>query len=226
MADTPKRQGRGCFFYGTITFVLVLIGVMLGVYFGARKAALAAIAKYTATAPVAIPRLNLPQAEQDRIARELAQTAQRVRTGQGPSEIALGEQELNVLLGQSKDVQPFRQQFYLQPEGDKLKAEMSIPLDQFDLWKSFLGKIRAGDMTNRYLNGTAFMSLGVTNGTLFLNVTNLVVNGETLPREFIDRIKDQNFAEQAGSNPDVQAGLQRVQGVSVQNSQVVLKFSQ
>ena len=29
MAETAKRQGRGCFFYGTITFVLVLIGVML-----------------------------------------------------------------------------------------------------------------------------------------------------------------------------------------------------
>ena len=91
MAETPKKQGRGCFFYGTITFVLVLIGVMLGVYFGARKAALAAIAKYTTNAPVAIPRLNLPPAEEERIARELAQTVQRVREGQGPSEIALGE---------------------------------------------------------------------------------------------------------------------------------------
>jgi hypothetical protein len=225
MAETPKRQGRGCFFYGAITFVLVLIGVMLGVYFGARKAALAAIAKYTATAPVAIPTVNLPPAEQDRIARELARTAQQVRAGQGPSEIALGAQELNILLGQNKDVQTYRQQLYLQPEGDKLTAEMSVPLDQFELWKSFLGKIRAGDLTNRYLNGTAFMSLGVSNGTLFLNVTNLVVNGETLPKEFIDRIKDQNFAEQANSNPDLQAGLQRVKGVSVQNSQVVLQFN-
>ena len=57
-------------------------------------------------------------------------------------------------------------------------------------------------------------------------VTNLVVNGETLPKEFIDRIKDKNFAEQASSNPDLQAGLERVKGVSVQNSQVVLQFSQ
>ena len=225
MAETPKKQGRGCFFYGTITFVLVLIGVMLGVYFGARKAALAAIAKYTTNAPVAIPRLNLPPAEEERIARELAQTVQRVREGQGPSEIALGEQELNVLLGQSKGIQPYRQQLYLQPEGDKLKAEMSIPLDQFDLWKSFRSKIRAGDLTNRYLNGTAFMSLGVTNGNLRLNVTNLVVNGETLPKEFIDRIKDQNFAEPANNNPDLQSGLQRVKGVSVQNSKVVLQFN-
>ena len=223
MAETSKK-GRGCFFYGSITFVLVLVGVMLGIYFGARKAALAAVAKYTATAPVQIPRLNLPPAEEERIARELALTAERAASGQGPSEIALNEQELNVLLGQSKEVKPYREQIYLQPEGDILKAQMSVPLDQFDLWKSFRRKIGGGDLTNRYLNGTAFMDISITNGTLWLTLTNLVVNGETLPKEFTGRLKDQNFAQQANNNPDLQPALQKIQDVDVKDGRVIVKL--
>ena len=224
MEDKPKRQGRGCFFYGTITFVLVLIGVMLGIYFGARKAALAAVAKYTATAPAAIPRLNLSSAEEDRIARELAQTAQRAAAGQGPAEIALSEQEVNVLLGQAPDMRPYREQIYLQPEGDKLKAQMSVPLDQFDLWNSFRGKIGGRDLTNRYLNGTALLSLTVTNGSLHMAITNLVVNGETLPEDFTKRLRDQNFAEPANQNPDIQSAVQRIQNIAVKDGRVVVEL--
>lgn len=224
MEDKPKPQGRGCFFYGTITFVLVLIGVMLGIYFGARKAALAAVAKYTATAPVAIPRLNLSPAEEERIARDLAQTAQRAAAGQGPTEIALSEQEVNVLLGQSTEVRPYREQIYLQPEGDKLKAQMNVPLDQFDLWKSFRSKIGGSDLTNRFLNGTALLSLAVTNGALHMAITNLVVNGETLPEEFTKRLRDQNFAEPANKNPDVQSALQRIQNIAVKEGRVVVEL--
>jgi hypothetical protein len=224
MADNAKRPGRGCFFYGTITFVLVLIGVMLGLYFGARKAALAAVAKYTATAPTEIPRLNLSPAEQERIARELAETAQRAAAGQGAAEVALNEQQLNVLVGQAPQVQGHREQVYLQPEGDKLKAQMSLPLDQFELWKSFRSKIGGGNLSNRYLNGTAFLDVGVTNGGLQLTITNLVVNGETLPAEFTKRLKDQNFAQQANGNPQLQSALQNVQNVVVTNGRVVVRF--
>ncbi|MGZ8899515.1 MAG: hypothetical protein ACXW3Z_05415 [Limisphaerales bacterium] len=224
MEDKPKPQGRGCFFYGTITFVLVLIGVMLGIYFGARKAALAAVAKYTATAPVAIPRLNLSPADEERIARDLAQTAQRAAAGQGPAEIALSEQEVNVLLGQSAEVRPYREQIYLQPEGDKLKAQMSVPLDQFDLWKSFRSKIGGSDLTNRFLNGTALLSLGVTNGALHLAITNLVVNGETLPEEFTKRLRDQNFADPANKNPNLQSALQRIQNIAVKDGRVIVEL--
>ncbi|HVK59181.1 MAG TPA: hypothetical protein VM735_10395 [Candidatus Kapabacteria bacterium] len=225
MADTVQRKGRGCFFYGAITFVLVLVGVMLGLYFGARKAANAAVLKYTATSPTPIPRLNLSPADEERIARDLAQNAQRAATTQG-GQIVLNEQDINVLLGQSPEVRPFRQQIYVQPEGDKLKAQMSLPLDQFEYWKSFAWKIGAGDLTNRFLNGTAFLDLSVTNGALKLAITNLVVNGETLPEQFTKRLKDQNFAQGATNNPALQSALQRVQDVAVKDGRIVIQFRQ
>lgn len=225
MAEVVKRRGRGCFFYGAITFVLVLIGVMLGLYFGARKAAKAAVAKYTSSAPVQLPTNNIPPAEEERIARELAQKAQQAATGQQQnSSLVLSEQELNVLLGQSPQVAPFRDQIYLQPTGDTLKAQMSLRLDQFDEWKSFTRKIGGGDLTNRFLNATAFLELAVTNGTLRMAITNLVVNGETLPEEFTKRIKSQNFAQGANNNPELQSALKNVENVVVKDGQVIVDF--
>jgi hypothetical protein len=225
MSDEVKRPGRGCFFWGTITFVLVLIGVMVGLYFGARKAAHAAVAKYTATAPVQLPRLNLSPADEERVARELAQTAQQAVSGEGSAEVALSEQQLNVLLGQSAQVKPFREHLYLQPEGDVLKAQMSLPLDQFEEWKTFTRKIGGGALTNRYLNGTAFLELSVTNGALQMSITNLVVNNETLPSQFTSRLKSQNFAQNANSNPEMQAALQKVKDITVKDSRVVIEFN-
>jgi hypothetical protein len=223
MADNAKRPGRGCFFYGTITFVLVLVGVLLGVYLGIRKATLVNIPKYTAAGPAPIPRLNLSRAEQDRMARELAQTLQRAAAGQG-TEVALNEQDLNVILRQSPQIQGRDEDVYLQAEGDKLKAQMSVPLDQFEQWKTFRSKLFAGNLTNRYFNGTAFLSLEITNGAIKLTITNLVANGETLPREFTKWLEDQNFAQQANANAQLQAALQNVQDVIVTNSSVVVRF--
>lgn len=218
-----QKQGRGCFFYGTITMILVIVGVLLGVYFGSRKAIQAVVAKYTAPSPVPVPRLALTPAEEERIARNLARTAQQAAQGQGPGELSLGEQELNVLLYQAPDLKIFREQIYLQPEGDKLKAQMSVPLDQFEHWKA-LGRKIGGNLTNRYLNGTAFLAVGITNGQLNLNITDLVVNGENLPSEFVTRVQGQNFAKDATNNAEFQAALQKVESITVTNGKVQVQF--
>ena len=223
MPDKVQKQGRGCLFYGTITMVLVFIGVAVGIYFGARKAILTAVANYTSPSPAPIPQLRISDAEKERIARQLALQARQATQGQGPTELSLGEQELNVLLTQSPDLKSYSQQIYLQPEGDKLKAHLSVPLDQFEHWKSLSRKI-GGDLNNRYLNGTAFLNVGVTNGTLSLSLADLVVNGKTLPKEFTTRVQSQNFAAAANTNAEAQAVLQRVEAITVQDGKVQVKF--
>jgi hypothetical protein len=223
MPEKVQKQGRGCLFYGVITMILVIIGVAAGIYFGARKAILTAVANYTSATPAPIPQLRISDAEKDRIARQLALQARQVTQGQGPKELALGEQELNVLLSQSPELRAYSNQIYLQPEGDKLKAHLSLPLDQFEHWKSLSRKI-SGDLHNRYLNGTAFLNVGVTNGTLSLSLADLVVNGKTLPQEFTSRIQSQNFAAAANTNAEAQAVLQRVEAITVQDGKVQVRF--
>jgi hypothetical protein len=223
MADKPQKQSRGCFFYGAITMTLVFIGVVAGIYFGSRKAILAAIATYTAPSPAPIPQLRISDIERDRIAREIALQAKQASEGKGPAELKLGEQELNVLLAQTPELRSYTNQIYLQPEGDKLKAHLSVPLDQFDHWKSLARKI-GGDLGNRYLNGTALLDLGITNGAVSLLLADLAVNGKSLPADFTKRVQSQNFAAAANTNPQAQAVLRQVHSITVQDGAVHVKF--
>ena len=223
MPEKVGKQGRGCLFYGVITGILVLIGVAVGIYFGARKAILTAVANYTSPSPAPIPQLRISDADKERIARQLAMQARQATQGQGPQELALGEQELNVLLTQSPDLRSYSHQIYLQPEGDKLKAHLSVPLDQFQHWKDLARKI-GGDLNNRYLNGTALLNLGVTNGALSLSLAGFEVNGKSLPEDFTTRVQSQNFAAAANTNPEVQAVLQRVEGIAVKDGKVYVQF--
>ena len=225
MADAPKRQGRGCFFYGTITFVLVLIGVMVGVFFGVRKGFKMAVAQYTSGAPVAIPEARLPQRELEQISQDLTLKLHSAMEGNGVGSVHIGERELNALVALSPESKKFSNQLYLQPEGNKLKAPVSVPLDQFEGWRDLRRKLWLKDLTNRYLNGTALVDLRFTNGLLNITITNLSVNNQSLPEKFMRWLEPFNLAEGVNKNAEIQPTLQRVKGVSVQNSQVVLEFN-
>ena len=221
MADHPPKQGRGCLFYGCLTTVLVFAGVILGIYFGTRSAVKYAVRTFTTNAPAGIPQLGLPPGEQERVARELEQRAvSAARQGQP---LTLGERDLNVLLGQDSQLQPFQTQLYLRPEGTQLQAHVSLPLDQFPLWKQFLSRLHARDLEGRYFNGVALLQPAVTNGDLSLTVHDLLVNGQSLPGEFTSRLKDFNLARQAATNSQVRAILSRVQSVEIRDGQLVIQ---
>jgi hypothetical protein len=220
MAEKTQKQGRGCFFYGAITLVIVFIGVAAGTYFGIRKGFLTGIETYTSTSPTPIPRLQISPKDKERIARNVATQAKQVSSG--PGELVLDEQELNVFLTQLLELEAYREQIYVEPEGDKLKAHLSVPLAQFEIWKSVTKKLWT-DPGNRYLNGTAFLHLGVTNGAVALSLSDFEANGKKLPDEFTKLVSN-NFALAANKNIQVQETLQRVEGITVQGGKVHIRF--
>ena len=223
MAEQVQKKSRGCLLYGAITMALVFIGVVAGLYFGARKAILMGVDTYTSSAPVPVPQVNIPPGEQQRIARDLARKAQQASQGRGPEQIVLSEPELNVLLAQAPDLQAYRRQIYLQAESNRLKAQISLPLDQFEHWKSLSRKL-GRNLGNRHLNGTAYFDVGITNGALALRLVDLVANGKSLPEEFTKRVEAQTFAAAANNNPQTQQILQRVEAIDIQDGKVIVKF--
>lgn len=223
MAEKSQKQGRGCFFYGAITLVLVFIGVVAGTYFGIRKGFLTGVETYTSSGPAPIPKLQISPQERDRIARNLAAQAEQATKPGGPEELALSDQELNVLLTQWPAMGPYGEQIYLQPEGDKLKAQMSVPLDQFELWNTITRKLWTSP-GKRYLNGTASFNVGITNGAVTLALASFEANGKALPEEFIKRAQSQNLASALNTNAQSQAILQRVEAITVREGKVHVRF--
>lgn len=225
MPDSTQKQGRGCFFYGCLSAVLIFIGVIAGVYFGTRKAVKMAVAAFTTNAPAAIPKLELSEADRQALLRSIEQQAEAAFRASNSATLALGEKEINALLAQAPQTAAFASQFYLKPSGTQLQAQVSLPLDQFQLWKEFARKLHAKDLEGRYFNGVAVLDPHVTNGTLALVVRDLLVNGKSLPGDFTSRLKNFDLTAQARNEANAQALLSRVRSVSIQDGKLVLEIA-
>lgn len=222
--QVKEVKGRGCLFYGLITAGLVFIGVLVGVYFGTRKAVRYAIEMYTTNAPTTIPTIQMAPAQQRSLVNGLLQQFEAGANNRGPSELVIGEQELNALIAQASDLKAYQRHVYLQPQGNELKAFISLPLDQFKPWQEFAYKMGGTNYAGRYMNGIAYATLVVTNGLLKIEPRKMVVAAKTLPDQFIKQFPWDTLTQPINENADFHAALQRVESVEIQEGQVRLKF--
>lgn len=218
------EKNRGCFFYGFLTAALVFIGVVVGLYFGTRKAIKTAVANYTSTSATPIPQLNLPAAEQNRIADSIEKSAEAaMKSGEGGS-ISLDETELNVLLAQSPDLKSISQHMYVRPTGTNLEAQVSLPLDEFKSWQQLAAKL-GPSLKGRYLNGTATLEVASTNHEVEIHLKGLMVNGKSLPESFINKVQVQNLASDANQNPNFRSVIQQIESIRTESNKVVVQFA-
>jgi hypothetical protein len=224
MPDNPSGKSRGCFFYGCLTGILVFFGVVIGLYFGIRQAVRILNRDYTASAPAPVPQLQILEAEKQRIAQSIRDQADAAAKNTTPPPLTLNETELNVLLAQSPELKSYVKQIYLKPEDNTLKAQVSIPLDQFNFWKAASKRMWLPELRNRYLNGLATFDVASSNGQVTLFLKDMLVNGKSLPKTFIDKVKTENLARNASQDPKVQPALNRVQNIEVKDSKVIVHF--
>src|SRR5204863_9480910 len=96
--------------------------------------------------------------------------------------LALDQTELNVLLTQVPALKPYVKQLYLTPEDNTLKAQVSLPLDQFPFWQTTSRRLLLPELRGRYLNGTASFDLSSSNGQMNVFLKDMTVNGKSLPK--------------------------------------------
>lgn len=222
--EKQQPRGRGCLLYGLITAALVFIGVIGGIYFGTRKAVRYAIETYTTNAPTTIPALQIPPVQQRNIATDLLKQFETRANSPGADDLVLDEQQLNVLISQPSEMRSYKGHVYLQPQGEELKAFVSLPLDQFKQWQEFAQKMGGTNYAGRYLNGLAYINLVVTNGSLAVAPRKVVVSAKSLPDQFLSQFPWNALTQPINENANFRSALQRVDAVTVQDSKVHVKF--
>lgn len=222
--EQKESRGRGCLFYGLITAALIFLGVVVGIYFGTQKALRYAIETYTTNAPAAIPHLQIPPGQQRAIANNLLQQFENSANGHGPDDLAVGEEELNVLISQSAEMHAYKNHVYLRPEGNDLKAFVSIPLDQFKAWHDFAVKLGGTNYAGRYLNGLAYVNLTITNGVLRVAPRKIVVSAKSMPDQFLKEFPWSALTQPLNENTNIRSALQRIASITVQDDKLHVKF--
>lgn len=211
MTDQAAKPRRGCFFYGCITglvlLVIVLGALMVGLHY-VRKT----VNQFTDSQPMELPTVQMSQGEMDKLKQRFEAFQKAVREQPPTEPLVLAADDINALIANGSERQALKGKLYVGLEGDQIKGEVSVPLREIGL-SVFRG---------RYLNGSATFNLSFTNGVLSVAPQTIIVKGRPVPEVYMQEIRKQNLAAGFTNEPATAAVLQALEGIQVKEGKLVV----
>jgi len=211
VTDQTLKPRRGSFFYGCITGVVLLVMVLGALLVGLHYLK-KLVNSYTDTKPIELPTVQMSQAEIDKLKQRFESFQQEVREERPTKPLTLTADDINALIASDKEWQTLKGKFYIRIEGDQLKGEVSVPLQEVG-WKILKG---------RYLNGSATFNLDFRNGVLSVSPQTVLVKGKPLPESFMQVIREENFAVGLTNEPAAVAVLKGLQEIRVKEGNLII----
>jgi hypothetical protein len=211
MTDSAAKSRRGCFFYGCISS-LVLLVLMLGALLVGLHYVRILVNHYTDAAPMELPTVQMSQGEVDGVRKRFEAFRQAVRQQSPTKPLSLSADDINALIANGPDQQALKGKFYVSLEGDQVKGEVSVPLKDVGL----------SMFRNRYLNGSATFSLSFQNGALSISPQTILVKGKALPEVYMKEIRKQNLAASLTNEPGAAAVLKGLEDIQVKEGKLVV----
>jgi hypothetical protein len=216
MNEQPPKPRRGCFFYGCITglvlLVLLLVALLLGIHYGMKKVSVL-VNEYTDTTPMTLPTVQMAQADIDKLKQRWQAFEEAVRTQRPVAPLVLTADEINALIASGPDKQLMKGKFYVRLDENRVKAELSLPLQGLLTWKMVKG---------RYLNGSGTFNVSLQNGVLFVAPQTIEVKGKPVPEMYMQGMRKQNFAQGFANEPNATAVLQGLQDIQVKDGKLII----
>jgi hypothetical protein len=208
MAETKK--GRGCFFYGCITTIVVgvlAVGVILGgMYFGLNYLK----DTYTSATPIAVAPVTLTSSEGGPAVKRVEDFRKALENGQPMAPLELTGDELDYVVRNARP--DIRDSMHLYITNDQIHAELSYPLEAI-----------TPRLAGRYLNGTAQAGLRLQNGAVVVDLKSIELNGQPAPKELVANLKAQGI-EWKPKPKDVGADLvKNLEAIEIKDGKIILK---
>lgn len=213
-APSPKleKKGHGCFFWGCITSLIILvIGVLLiggGLYYGYRY--LVNMAKdYSETAPATLPPATMPVADRKVLHERFDAFTEAVKKDEPVEPIILTADDLNALIDDNPD---FKGTAHVTIEGNQIKAEVSLPLR----------KLPVAELADRYLNGSATLRVSLQNGVLDVRADSLEIKGKPVPPDVLKALREQNLTKDVGNDPEQRKSMEKIDRLEVKDGKIII----
>ena len=210
--ETPPAKQRGCFFYGCIiALVLGVLGLILAgvLAFTAYRFLNGVINDYTSTAPVPLPKVEMP-AEDHKALDERWAAFRAAQEKNEAAEIVLNADEINTLLSENEQV---RDKVHVSIDDDKVSAQISYPLSETGI----------PGTRGRFLNGRATAKVRLIDGELDVRIQDLEVNGKVMPSNLKSQFAGENVAKEFNKNPENRKTFERLESLVVKDGKVIMK---
>lgn len=210
----PIKKGRGCFFYGCLTLVILLLVGAAGLYLGVRYAINKVVAQYTDSTPMKLPTPDQVSAAEVKALQDRVKTfKEALDAGKSAEPLVLEERDINALISGSPDLARFKDSLHVSLVGDQIKGQVSLPLDTLG-FSRFAG---------RYLNGAATLKASLENGVLIVTIESLNVKGKDVPEQFMGALRKQNMAQEVYKDPKTAETMRKLETIQVQDGRLTIK---
>ena len=209
-----QKKGRGCFFYGCLSVIVLLLVVVVGGYFGIKYFVGSLAEKYTSATPMTLPATNVSQSDYNSFMTRFESFKSSLSTPNAtPQTLEMSARDINSVIEFDPNFEPLRKAIVIDLKDDQVAGTVSLPLAKLEI--PFVG--------DRYLNGRAALKGAIVDGKLSIQIMSLEANGTSVSKEILDQINKIDFSENKGAqDPDFQRLLQKVERLEVKDSLIRL----
>src|SRR5262245_1280575 len=218
-AARPTKR-RGCFFYGCITVLVLLvlfgIGLLFVVRYGLNKLT-AFVEQYTETKPMLLETVQISANEYQQLDKRVTAFADAVNARKATPPLVLSGDDINALIAKNPAWKGLKDKVYVTIEGDQIKGKVSIPMD--DLAQApGLSRLKG-----RYLNGSAGLKVSLANAVLVVTLQSLEAKGQSPPPPIMAQLQAVNFAQNTSQDPKTQEMISRLESIEIKDGMLTLK---
>jgi len=216
-APLPKKHG--CFFYGCIISLILLLVLAVGLFFGVRYVLNTAnrwIVQYADTSPMPLPTVELPSDEMKALLDRISAFSDALDAHSNAAPLILTGPQVNALLATRPELAAFKGKFFVSFETNQAKAQISLPLETFPI----IQKLEAAK--GRYLNGSGTFNVSINNGVLSVILTSLEAKGQSVSASSLAKLKTMNLAESQNRGPNA-AVFNQIDSLLVTNSTLLIQ---
>ena len=206
----PKK--RGCFFYGCIASIVMLVLIGVGIFLVLRSVS-GWIEKNTEDAPRALPQNDATPEQQQAVKTRIEEfdAVVKAEPDKPVPPLILSADDVNALIAADPN---FKGKFYVTIPGNTVEADISLPLPS----------IPGLGTKGRYANGKAGIQIGFAAGSLIGHIVSLEIKGQKAPDQFVDALKGSNLFDNANRDPKTRPKLDRVEGIEVKDGKIIVKL--
>jgi hypothetical protein len=206
-----KKSGHGCLFWGGMVAAVLFLFLLLAAYAGFRYFK-GLIVRYTDTKPVAAPMVHLSGMEITNLQQRIHTFDGAIKSSNAVAPLILSADEINALIANEAKSNASPARLYFSFNSNQVQAQLSVPTDGFGLRM----------LRGRYFNGSGEFAVSLHDGRLLVNVKSLSVKGRPLPENFMQPLRQQNFADGWTNDVDFTAAIAKLEEIKIENGKLIV----
>ena len=215
-----EKSKKGCLFYGCLTSIILglilFVAVPLALYYGVNVAVGKFVENYTDVDPIELPKVEMAEADLRILKQRVEQFRQAIQNKQSAPPLELTGEEINALIFHDAQLEKLKGKAYLKIEGEALKGQVSIPLNELNLDSD----------VPRYINGSGAFQVSIRDGKLSVIIQSLEIKGKTLPVQIKNAIQGKNLFENAKLDPETKTLIKRLKTFEVRDGKMFLELNE